>query len=240
MVSSVRIGTSGWHYPHWVGVFYPADLPAREWLAFYARHFDGVEVNSSFYRLPSLAVLRRWYDATPPHFLFALKASRYLTHMKKLREPGPGIAALEEALRALKGKRGPVLFQLPPRWRCDPERLRDFLESWPRSIPAAFELRDPDWHNGAILGLLREYRVAYCIYDLGGFASPLHVTADFVYVRLHGPGAPYCGCYGHEQLSRWAERVRAWSETMSVYVYFDNDEAGYAVRNALALKELLA
>lgn len=234
----IHIGTSGWVYPHWRGVFYPETLPEPDWLAHYARHLSSVEVNRSFYRLPERAVFAAWRCQTPEGFVFSVKASRYITHMKKLREPEATLPGLLAAVSGLGEKRGPLLFQLPPRWRPDAGRLRAFLAALPGGVRAAFELRDPAWHSDAILDLLAQHHAAFCIYDLAGFASPRAVTADFVYLRLHGPGAAYCGRYGHSALAGWADWLGR--QTVSAaYVYFDNDQAGYAVQDALELKAML-
>jgi uncharacterized protein YecE (DUF72 family) len=241
MATAYYIGTSGWHYPHWQGRFYPHDLTPAAWLDYYARQFSTVEINSSFYRLPSLAALRSWRDSTPPGFTFAVKASRYITHMKKLKAPRQSLRAILSVTRALGKKCGPLLFQLPPRWRCNPERLAAFLRALPKNRACAFELRDPSWHNREVYALLRRYNAAFCIYELAGFESPPVITADFAYIRLHGPAAyAYGGSYSETALEVWAERIRAWEKLRRVYVYFDNDEAAYATRNALALRALLA
>jgi len=240
MAASYYIGTSGWHYPHWQGLFYPPDLAPAAWLDYYARHFATVEINSSFYRLPSHAATRAWKNATPTGFTFAIKASRYITHMKKLRAPRTSLRAFLTVTRALGNKCGPLLFQLPPRWRCNPERLATFLRALPRNRECVFELRDPSWHNPEVYALLRRYNAAFCIYELAGFESPRVLTADFAYIRLHGPAAyAYGGSYSESTLEVWAERIRGWKKLRRVYAYFDNDEAGYAVRNALALRTLL-
>ena len=234
-----HIGTSGWHYPHWVGPFYAADQPPDAWLAHYARYFDTVEVNSSFYRLPTQKIVAGWLDATPDHFVFSAKASRFITHLKKLKQPEATLPRFLDVLAGLDTRRGPVLFQLPPRWRCNAERLAAFLDAWPAAIPCAFELRDPDWQRQEIYALLRARNAALCIYSLGGYTSPLLATADFAYLRLHGPDAPYRGRYSHTALKQWMAQVRRLNVDHA-FVYFDNDEAGYAVRNALELKELVA
>ena len=177
---------------------------------------------------------------TPAGFSFAIKASRYITHMKKLRAPRTSLRAFLAVTRALGNKCGPLLFQLPPRWRCNPERLAAFLKALPKNRECAFELRDPSWHNPEVYALLRRYNAAFCIYELAGFESPQVITADFAYIRLHGPAAyAYGGSYSDRALETWAERIRAWKQLRRVYVYFDNDEAGYAVRNALVLRTLL-
>jgi uncharacterized protein YecE (DUF72 family) len=240
MATAYYVGTSGWHYPHWRGPFYPHNLAPAAWLGFYARQFATVEINSSFYRLPSLAALRAWRQATPPGFSFALKASRYITHMKKLRAPRQSLRVFLGVTRALGKRCGPLLFQLPPRWRCNPERFAAFLRALPKNRECAFELRDRSWHNPEIYALLRRYNAAFCIYELAGFESPHTLTADFAYIRLHGPSAwAYAGCYSPDVLAQWAQRIRAWKKLRRVYVYFDNDEAAYATRNALELRALL-
>jgi len=240
MSASYYIGTSGWHYPHWQGSFYPRDLAPAAWLGYYAQHFATVEINSSFYRLPSSATARVWKNATPAGFTFAIKASRYITHMKKLRAPRTSLRAFLAVTQALGNKCGPLLFQLPPRWRCNPERLAAFLQALPGNRECAFELRDLSWHNPEVYALLRRHNAAFCIYELGGFESPQVITADFAYIRLHGPAAyAYGGCYSESALEKWAERIRSWKKLRRVYVYFDNDEAGYAAHNALRLRALL-
>jgi uncharacterized protein YecE (DUF72 family) len=238
---NIRIGTSGWHYKHWRGPFYPGDLPAAEMLSFYARHFDTVEINNSFYRLPAVATFESWRDSAPARFSFAVKASRYITHMKKLKDPEASLEKLLSRAEALKRKLGPILFQLPPNWRCDAVRLTEFLERLPRKRQYSFELRDPSWHTPEVYKLLSRHNAAFCIYELAGFQSPLEVTADFVYVRLHGPKKEaYQGNYHTAALQTWAHRIREWQRDLKViYVYFDNDQEGFAAKNALALKRLV-
>lgn len=240
MQGTIRIGTSGWHYDHWRGPFYPRELPAAEWLAYYAARFDTVEINNSFYRMPTADALASWRDATPPGFCFAAKGSRYLTHMKKLKDPEEGLANLLPRLEVLGEKLGPILFQLPPHWHADPERLAAFLKALPTGRRFAFELRDPSWHIPAIYELLAQHNAACCVFDLAGQQSPVALTADFAYVRLHGPGGAYQGYYDQAALTEWARRVREWAAAMrAVYVYFDNDERGFAPRNALELRALV-
>jgi len=240
MPGRLHVGTSGWAYPHWKGPFYPENLPDRERLAYYARHFSCVEINNSFYRLPSEHNLATWRDSTPADFLFAVKASRYLTHMKKLKNPQAGLGTFFQRIDLLGDKLGPVLFQLPPRWRCNPERLDAFLRTLGGIRRYAFEFRDTSWINDAVLTLLEQYAAAFCIYDLAGYRTPLHLTADFVYVRLHGPGDAYQGSYDQHTLSDWAARIHEWQASgLDVHCYFDNDQAGYAVDNARSLQALL-
>lgn len=235
-----RIGTSGWSYAHWKGPFYPADLPDSQLLAFYCRHFDSVEINNTFYHLPSEPAVRQWRDTAPPGFVFSTKASRYITHMKKLKEPQQSVATFLQRMQRLGERLGPIVFQLPPRWHFNAERLRGLLQILPQSHRYAFEFRDPDWINDEALALLRQHGAAFCIYDLAGFLSPLHVTAEFVYIRLHGPAGAYQGSYDEPTLRAWAERITAWTrQGLDVYCYFDNDERAYAVQNAQDLRALL-
>lgn len=236
----VLVGTSGWHYPHWRGPYYPPSVPARSMLNYYARDFETVEVNNSFYRLPSPSTFEAWRRATPAGFCFAVKGSRYLTHRKKLLDPQPALDRLLEATRALGAKLGPILFQLPPHWRCNPDRLKDFLRALPQGPRYSIEFRDQSWHTRRVFDLLREHHLAFCIYELGGVRSVREVTADFVYVRLHGPGNKYQGDYSTRTLKSWAAHIDRWTGShRDVYVYFDNDQAGYAVKNAADLRRML-
>jgi len=236
----IRIGTSGWHYPHWKGPFYPEDLPDREMFRYYCRHFDTVEINNSFYRLPSEETFEGWRASSPDPFLFSVKGSRYITHMKKLKDPRSTVPPLLAASRALARKLGPILFQLPPRWRVNPERLRAFLESLPGGFRYAFEFRDPSWFDDRIFRELEDHGAAFCIYHLAGLLSPMEVTADFIYVRLHGPGEAYRGPYDVKDLAGWAGAFSSWlRQDREIFCYFDNDEAGYAALDALRLKDMI-
>jgi len=238
--AEIRIGTSGWHYKHWLGSFYPAKMAAAKMLAFYCERFDTVELNNSFYHLPKQPSLEAWRDSTPEGFCFAVKGSRYLTHMKKLKDPGQGLERFFGAVDTLEHKLGPILFQLPPNWELDLERLRIFIECLPRWRRYAFEFRNATWSVDATYELLRRHNIAYCIFDLAGVQSPVEVTADTTYVRLHGPGGKYQGSYSREALQGWAEWIHEWRGRLKgIYFYFDNDQAGYAAENALTLKELV-
>ncbi len=234
------IGTSGWSYDHWKGPFYPPDIRVEEMLPFYCRHFQSVEINNSFYHLPEKATLKQWHDNTPKGFLFAVKASRYITHMKKLKEPNQSLSTLLERITLLEEKLGPLLFQLPPRWHYNGERLSSFLDSLSQDFRYVFEFRDPSWINEECTELLAKHGAAFCIYELDGFLSPREVTADFVYVRLHGPKSAYQGSYALKTLADWAGALSTWSrQGKQTYCYFDNDEAGYAAQNAKALQSML-
>jgi uncharacterized protein YecE (DUF72 family) len=209
-------------------------------LAHYIEKFDTVELNNSFYKLPAETSLSAWRDSTPPHFRFAVKGSRFLTHMKKLKNAEEGLKRFLEAVEVLGPKLGPVLFQLPPHWEVDTDRLADFLAIFPRDLRCAFEFRNPTWNTREIYDLLGRYNAAYCVFDLAGYLSPREVTADFSYVRLHGPGGKYQGTYSEAQLQKWAHQIHAWRKTLAaVYVYFDNDDSGYAPHDALRLKSML-
>ncbi|WP_193164927.1 DUF72 domain-containing protein [Microbulbifer hainanensis] len=232
------IGTSGWVYPHWRGRFYPQDLAEPEWLTSYAGRLQSLEINRSFYRLPTRENFATWRDATPDDFVFAVKASRYITHMKNLKQPQETLPPLLQAIRGLGSKLGPLLFQLPPRWHANPDRLEAFLRVLPKGLQVVFELRDQSWHREEILAMLSDFNAAFCIYDLGGFTSPRITTADFLYLRLHGPVNTYRGYYDVATLEDWATWLRE-QQVGRAYVYFDNDESAYAVRNALELSEML-
>jgi uncharacterized protein YecE (DUF72 family) len=190
--------------------------------------------------MPKKEVFERWREETPPDFLFAVKGSRYITHMKKLKDVGQSVDWLLDNASALKKKLGPILFQLPPGWKLNLERLQEFLNILPRDHRFSLEFRNDTWYTEEAYSLLRRYNCAFCIYELNGHQSPVEVTADFVYVRLHGPGGKYQGNYPDSTLKKWAERIREWMRAgKEVYVYFDNDEKGYAAFNALRLKDLL-
>lgn len=237
---SLWIGTSGWIYPHWRGVFYPADLPATKWLTYYAAHFPTVEINYSFYRLPSEQAFRGWAKDAPQGFRFAVKASRYLTHMKKLREPQEPLQRFLGRARLLREKLGPILYQLPPRWRCNLPRLRDFLACLPADLTHVFEFRDPSWLNERVLALLEAHGVVFCVFSYPGLTCPVRTTSTVAYIRLHGAETPYASCYSEEELQWWAEQIEGLlAKEYTVYVYFNNDALGYAVRNACRLRELL-
>jgi uncharacterized protein YecE (DUF72 family) len=233
----IRIGTSGFHYKHWIGPFYPEKLQLSKMLDVYMQHFDTVELNATFYRLPPKKAVAVWRESTPENFLFSAKGSRFITHMKKLKDPEPALDRYFDHLDALGAKLGPIVFQLPPFLQPDLERLDTFLSALPGGHQYAFEFRHPAWHNEEIYRTLRKRNAAFCPYDIAGFQSPIVVTADFVYVRLHGPGpGPYQGSYSDEALRAWAGRIREWSQTLKdVYVYFDNDMAGFAVHDAKRL-----
>jgi uncharacterized protein YecE (DUF72 family) len=236
----IHIGTSGWHYSDWKGPFYPDGCLQKNFLSYYSQHFATVELNNSFYRLPAKDSLRAWKKSVPPEFIFSVKASRYITHMKKLKDAEAALSNLLRRIDLLKNKLGPILFQLPGRWRFNRERFFDFLEMLPDDYRYAFEFRDPSWHNGEVYAAMKTMGVAFCIYEIDHYLSPRETTADFVYVRLHGPGAAYKGRYNKKTLAGWAGAFSTWSDMgMEIFCYFDNDEQGFAPRDAGRLQRMV-
>jgi len=233
-----RIGCSGWQYRHWKGDFYPADLRPHDWLEYYARHFDTVEVNNSFYRLPGEGVFESWRTRTPPNFVFAVKASRFLTHMKKLNDPEEPIERLFSRAFELGGKLGPVLYQLPGQMPKNIDRLAGLLAVLPSRVKHAIEFRNPSWYDDDVMQLLRRHNVALCLHDMSGSAAPRLLTARFTYVRLHGASGRYDGGYSQETLEDWAEWLAANGHP--AFVYFNNDIGGHAPCDAARLKNVLA
>jgi uncharacterized protein YecE (DUF72 family) len=239
----IHIGTSGWHYKHWLDdVFYPSGTKPAQMFEFYARHFDTVEINNSFYHLPSATTFDNWRDSSPPNFLFAVKASRFITHMKKLKDPKPSSEKFFAVADRLGKKLGPILFQLPPRWKVNVERFAAFLESLPKRHKYVFEFRDETWFVPEVYALMRRHKAAFCIHDFSDMKVPQEITAPFTYIRFHGPTtAKYFGSYSTSQLQMWAERIADWSREISAaYIYFNNDPGGEAVKNAIELKRLVS
>ena len=237
---SAFIGTSGWHYDHWRDVFYPPDLRPKDYLAFYARHFSTVEVNNTFYQLPTAGTVRNWAMTTPAGFSFALKASQYITHRKRLRDPATTLGCFMEIASLLGEKLGPFLFQLPPRFKVDLPRLEAFLDTLPKNSLYAFEFRDHSWFVPEVRDALIRHNAAFCLYDQAGLVTPVWITAPFVYVRLHGPGEMCQGRYSEEMLRPYAARILEWAnEGRQIFCYFNNDPRGNAVENARMLIEML-
>ncbi|MGC8873614.1 MAG: DUF72 domain-containing protein [Chloroflexia bacterium] len=236
-----HIGTSGWVYPHWRGIFYPPELPQRAWFAYYARHFSTVEVNNTFYRLPDEPVFRSWCEQAPPGFRYALKVHRLITHMKKLRGAEAPLQLFLDRACLLGDRLGPLLYQLPPGWACDTDRLAAFLEMLPQGLLHVFEFRHPSWFCPETLALLERYGAVLCLLSMPGVTCPIRVTGPAVYLRLHGSTTLYASRYSREELSQWAEVLAPFlQQGLDVYVYFNNDAFGYAVANAQELRALLA
>lgn len=241
MSAQIYIGTSGWNYKHWLGPFYPPKFPATEMLDFYAQYFNTVELNNSFYHLPSIKSFKNWRETTPDNFIFAVKGSRFITHMKKLKAPKTSTKKFFARVKYLEEKLGPILFQLPPHWRLNVERLSGFLDALPRQYAYAFEFREHSWFTDEVYKLLKQHNAALCFYHMTGYDSPMELTADFVYVRMHGTESTYGGSYPKEMLKRLAEQIRKWqAQTKRAYVYFNNDPEGKAVKNAITLQQMLS
>ena len=238
---TVRIGTSGWSYDHWTDVLYPAGTPGAQRLGLYTEAFDTVEVNASFYRWPPDTTWASWRRRLPPGFEMSVKAPRGLTHAKRLYEPEAWVERIGRGLHELADRRGVFLVQLGPAFARDDARLDHFLGRLPDWLRVAVELRHPSWHVEEVFELLARHGAAYCVMSGAGLPCILQATADLVYVRMHGPDRSglYTGSYGEPDLRWWADRVREWSaDGRAVYVYFNNDGYGHAVRNALRLREL--
>jgi uncharacterized protein YecE (DUF72 family) len=240
-MSRVLIGTSGYVYADWRGRFYPSGVPVRDWLRVYAARFPTVELNSPFYRLPRAATFRAWARAVPPGFVFAVKASRFLTHVKRLRDPGPPLTLFMRRARGLGDRRGPILFQLPARFHLDLERLDAFLAALRRRRigRVALEVRHASWLTDVVFERLGRANVALCLHDWREQPVTGPLTADFVYVRRHGTRRRYGGTYTERMLREDAARIGQWrARGKDVFVYFNNDARAAAVRNARRLAEL--
>jgi uncharacterized protein YecE (DUF72 family) len=240
-VTRFRVGCSGWNYADWRGDIYPARLPASRWLEHYAERFDTVEVNSTFYRLPNATAVARWVEQTPPEFVFAVKASRYLTHVRRLRELRDGVARLAERIEPLisAGRLGPVLWQLPANFHRDDERLAAALAETGDGRHA-FEFRHESWFTADVYALLREHGAALVVGDHPARPfQPLLATADWTFVRFHYGARGRAGNYSERELGEWAQRLASFAVAGDAFVYFNNDWKGYAPRNALSLARLL-
>jgi uncharacterized protein YecE (DUF72 family) len=239
-LGAARVGCSGWQYKHWRGEFYPGDLPTSRWFDHYSSVFDTVEINNTFYRLPEATTFAKWAAGAPRHFLFAIKASRFLTHMKKLAAPEEPLQRLFSRMQPLGRHRGPVLYQLPPGWKLDRERLEHFLQVLPRRARHVVEFRDPSWYRSDVLELLQAHRVALCLHDMRGSATQRVRVGPFVYVRFHGASGTYSGSYSDDRLQAWAEWLHAQRASgVDTYAYFNNDVGGHAPRNALTIRRFL-
>lgn len=243
-MSELRVGTSGWQYEHWRGRFYPRGLPKASWLGFYADHFDTVELNSPFYRQPERATFERWRRSVADGFVYAVKLNRFLTHIKRLNVPRESTARAYDTMSGLGHKLGPVLVQLPPRFRFDRDRVEAYFRSVSRRRRRhVIEPRDRTWFTEEALEVLRKLHVALCLVDADGqptASDPLRaVTADLVYVRFHGRAERYGTDYTDDLLREWVELIRAWRRRgLDVFAYFNNDAHAHAPRNALRLLEL--
>jgi uncharacterized protein YecE (DUF72 family) len=234
------IGCSGWHYDHWRGLYYPEGLPKSKWLQFYAKQFNTVELNNSFYHLPSEKAFATWRESTPEDFVFAVKVSRFITHIKRLRNLGSAVENFLSRACLLQDKLGPFLYQLPPNMKRNDAVLESFLASLPQKYQHVFEFRNESWIQDSVFNILRRYNTGLCVFDMPGFTCPLVATSDFAYIRFHGSASLYSSCYSNEELSQWAQKIAHLSENVkSIYIYFNNDAEAFAVKNALTLTKFI-
>ena len=237
-MAALRVGCSGWQYKHWRGDFY-ADVPASRWLEYYGSQFDTVEINNSFYRLPEAHSFDSWRRRVSPGFLYAVKASRYITHMKKLKDPEESVERLFSRLSRLGDTLGPILYQLPPRWPLNLERFNAFLRSLPSGFTHVVEFRDTTWYVDGVFHALERHHVSLCLHDMEGSRTGLRLVGPAVYLRFHGP-QKYRGRYATSTL----EKTAAWcadrlAEEVPVYAYFNNDVGGQAPRDAVRFRDLV-
>jgi len=251
-MAKVLIGTSGWVYPHWQPDFYPENLSQKKWLEYYSQNFEIVEVNSSFYHQVLPKTYQNWAQNVPENFIFALKGSRFITHIKRLKDPDEPLKNFFEGARFLEDKLGPILFQLPPRMKADVGRLESFLSTANRLrftavvgsqksvVRQAFEFRDQSWFCKEVYKTLEKYNVGLVIADSGGnWPMEEVVTANFVYLRFHGKDL-YSSNYPRKELEKWAKKIKMWRlKGLDIYAYFNNDSLGYAVKNARTLAQMI-
>jgi uncharacterized protein YecE (DUF72 family) len=236
-----RVGCSGWEYKHWRGDFYPLEIPKPRWFEHYARIFDTVEINNTFYRLPEARTFARWAAQAPATFVYAVKSSRFLTHMKKLKDPEQPLTLLFERMAPMRRRLGPVLYQLPPGWKLNRDRLEHFLQVLPHGVRHVLEFRDSSWYSEDVYAMLERFRVSLCLHDMRGSATVRRRVGPFIYARFHGAGeAQYGGGYSEGRLRDWAEWLNEQRALgIDVYAYFNNDVGGHAPRDAVTLRRFL-
>jgi uncharacterized protein YecE (DUF72 family) len=239
-MTEYHIGTSGWYYPHWQVKFYPYNMTRSRWLEYYSQHFNTVELNNTFYRLPADKTFNTWQISTPASFIFSVKASRFITHIKRLRNLDDTIDRFITRAKLLKQKLGPLLYQLHPQIKRDNKLLADFLYLLPAGFQHVFEFRDKSWFDEQIFQLLNDHGAGFCIYDMPDNSTPLISTADFAYIRFHGSQDLYGSNYSNIELRKWAKLIKDdFAGLRNIYIYFNNDNQGFAVKNAICLKKLL-
>ena len=236
----IYIGTSGWSYDGWEGIFYPDAMSRKEWLSFYSEHFNTVEINSSFYHLPKAETFSNWAEKTPDDFLFVVKASKYITHTKRLIDSSDAVIRLIDSASNLGEKLGMFLFQLPPNLKKNSDRLKNFIDILPSIYKYVFEFRDESWFCDEIYNMLENYKCGIVISDSSKFPRFEVITGGFCYIRMHGSTSLYSSKYTDKELEKTAEIIRKnFKDKISSYVYFNNDIHGYAVENAKSLKQLV-
>jgi uncharacterized protein YecE (DUF72 family) len=237
--AAIHIGCSGWNYRHWRGAFYPDRLPVKRWFAHYAEHFDTVEINNSFYRLPSAETFDAWREQAPAGFQYAVKANRFITQAKKLKDCAEPVARMMVPTRHLGATLGPVLYQLPPRFRVNLPRLEEFLTLLPSDLTHVFEFRDPSWLTQDTLALLDVHNASFCVHDMPGLATPRWASGPIAYIRFHGTASKYHGRYTDEMLLGWLDwMIEQRDAGREVWAYFNNDIDAHAIADALTLKAM--
>jgi len=237
----IHIGCSGWNYRHWRDLFYPKGLPVRSWFAFYAEHFDTVEINNSFYRLPSAETFAKWRDQAPPGFCYAVKANRFLTQAKKLKDCEAPLTRMMASMRHLGDRLGPILYQLPPRFRINLERLESFLSLVPKDVANVFEFRDKSWLVPGTLELLDRHGASFCVHDMPESATERRAVGPIAYVRFHGAAGKYRGRYSEQGLLSWTDWIVGEARRgRAVWCYFNNDIDAHAIHDAETLKAMVA
>lgn len=238
MPGQIRVGTSGWNYRHWRGPFYPKDLPQKQWFDCYAGTFDTVEINNTFYNHPQNTTFDAWKKQAPQGFLYAVKANRYLTHLKRLKDCQKPLQRFLRGVRRLKVHLGPILYQLPPNWRLNLERMEAFVRLLPTDLMHVVEFRDRDWLCAETYDVLNNYGVGLCVHDML-HRHPRRLTGPVAYVRFHGSGEKYGGKYRTRRLRSWASWIRDVAGDHDVFAYFNNDQNAYAVSDATTLREMV-
>ena len=241
MTARVHIGCSGWIYRHWRELFYPAKLPQRLWFAHYSDTFGTVELNTSFYHLPKAETFTRWRDQAPPGFRYSVKAPRFITHMKKLKDCSEPVEEFLSRARNLGESIGPILYQLPPRWAFNRGRLEEFIALLPADLSHVFEFREKSWLSEEVLALLDRHGMAFCAHDMPGLATPRWASGPIAYVRFHGGTGKYVGRYRDESLLAWTDWIVDQAGSgRDVWCYFNNDIHGHAIHDALTLRAMVA
>lgn len=237
--AKIYVGTSGWSYNHWAGAFYPNNSK-KDWLKFYSDYFKTVEINSSFYHQIDAKTYKKWYNGVGGDFVFSIKISRYISHIKRLNQAGESWRKFVTSLKELKGKTGPVLLQLPPNFCANPEKLENFLKLAKGKYKIAFEARNESWFSDKTYKILKKYKSALVWAHQGKWLTPEIVTSDFLYIRLHGSGNIHSSLYGEKFLRKLAAKIKKLkNKVKKIYIYFNNDQSGYAVKNAKSLIKII-